>query len=96
MQKIAGITLAYLMLNAGVWGWMQVAAASENKMHPEQMVMAHVQETSGALLEISLLGKTTTFHLAPLQTTPVRTLLYACADPILLWISAAAGFLETT
>ncbi|MBQ8514174.1 MAG: hypothetical protein IJ496_02125 [Ruminococcus sp.] len=91
-RRIIRTILAYLILNAGILGWIQVSAESGNRLHQAETAMAQVRMESRSKLEIAVLGNSAEFDLSPMQSKEMQSLLYAMADPVLL---GTAVLLET-
>lgn len=85
-RRIFRTVLVYLLLNAGILGWIQVSAASGNKLQQTATVMAQVQTEADDTLRIAVLGHEIHMDLSLLQSEEVKILKYACTDPILLGI----------
>ncbi|MBQ8688257.1 MAG: hypothetical protein IJ512_06890 [Ruminococcus sp.] len=87
-RRILRTAIAYLILNAGIFGWIQVSAASGNKLQQTETVMAQVRTDSENKLRIAVLGKGVTFNLSPLHSREAKAFVYACSDPVLLGAGA--------
>lgn len=82
--RIVRIIIVYLLLNAGIFGWIQVSAASGSKIQQTEAVMAQVRTEEEDTLEIAVLGKSVAFDFSFLREQASETLLYAWAEPVLL------------
>ncbi len=87
-RRILRSALAYMILNAGIFGWIQVSAASANKLQPTETVMAQVRQETENTLKIAVLGNALTMDLSLIRLKEVQALTYACTDPVLLAIAA--------
>ncbi len=82
--KTVKILAAYIMLNVGALSWIEVSAATENKMNSVQMTMAEIKTDSENNLEISVLGKSAVFDFSFIELKEVQTVIFAFVDPLIL------------
>lgn len=81
---------AYVMLSIGVLCWIRVSSVSGGKLDPAQTAMAEIKKDPGSeAIEISLLGESRVFDLSVLDSENVRTLVLACADPVVIGVLGA-------
>ena len=82
--KAAKILIAYIMLNIGVFSWIEVSSVSGNKMNSSQTAMAEIKKDTDKGIEISVLGRSAVFDFSFMESKDVQTLLLAFADPIFI------------
>lgn len=82
--KAVKIIAAYIMLNAGVLSWIEVSAATGNKLNSVQTAMAEIKTNSEDNLEISILGKSAVFDFSFMESKEVQTVILAFIDPLIL------------
>lgn len=87
-RRMIRTVLAYIILNAGILGWIQVSAVSGNKLKQAETAMAQIHTESADRLKIAVLGNSVEIDLSPMQSKEMRALLYAVADPVLLGAAA--------
>ena len=87
------IIAAYILLNIGVLSWIQVSAASGNRLNPAETVMAEIRREPGRSIEIRVLGESAVLDYSFIDSENVRTILLAAADPAVL--AAADVFFPT-
>lgn len=88
------ILIAYIMLNVGLFSWIEVSSVSGNKMSSAQTAMAEIKKDySNKGIEISVLGRSVVFDFSFMESKDVQTLLLAFADPIFIpLLSDISGF----
>ena len=86
------ILTAYILLNIGVLSWIQVSAASGNRLNPAETVMAEIRREPGRCIEIRVLGESAVIDYSFVESDNVRTILLACADPAVLAVLDAVCY----
>ena len=82
------ITAAYILLNIGVLSWIQVSAATGNRLNPAETVMAEIHsDRDRETIEVSMIGKSVMFDYSFMDSEYVQTLVLGLGEPeaLVLW-----------
>ncbi len=93
VRKTIVITLSWLILNAGMFGWIKVYAASGSRIEKSISAMAEMSVRDNEALTIRLLGYELELNGMSAGNESIMLLTSIAAEPAILAAAAAAEIL---
>lgn len=91
IKKWIRLFCSYLILNAGILGWIEVTVSSDNRLHSQQIPAAvvSVQPDQPHIWQISVLNQPVLLDNRFLHSLPAKTVLLTCSDPAAIALISA-------